>query len=211
MWKIALLSFMGADAAASFPGGASDALASIANVIQGATSSASYKGKKSGDAAAIANAVSSGTKKLSEAVASEMNLAALRSDAFVLTHLQLRKQLHVGGCSRDYSIGCPVGFVDNGSTCSPSSDYTGPCGSRNLKSFSTSQKEDFAFKCGVSWPCSGMQSPSYAGCPTGWQSGEGGVCMAPSSYGGICSPTTNFGSFSETEKAQWSAFCGVNW
>ena len=84
----------------------------------------------------IAAAISSGSKKLAEAVASEVSLAQLRNDAYVLAHLQVRKALHVGGCPRNYS-GCPVGFVDDGASCSPGSDYTGPCGANAVNSFTT--------------------------------------------------------------------------
>ena len=153
MWRFLLLAAVSCvEAAPAFPAGASDALSSASSVTQKATSSSAYASTAGGDASAVASAISAGAKRLTEAVASEMSLSQLRADAYVLTLLQVRKALHVGGCARDYS-GCPVGYVDDGAACSPGSDYNGPCGAHALKSFSTSQKEDFAFKCGASWPC----------------------------------------------------------
>lgn len=196
--KIALL--VGCVEAASFPGAAGSAASSIASVLNSANAG------MQDNTAAIAAAVSSGTKKLSEAVANELSLTSLRSDAYILTHLSARRALHVGGCARDYSSACPTNFVEDGGVCVPGDGYSGPCGPQAV-----ANKEDFAFKCGASWPCASFNSPTYSGCPSGWSAGADGSCLAGPGYTGICSPTTNFSGMSDAQKAQWSAFCSVSW
>ena len=210
MWKLVFTAFAVGDAAPVFPGSAAGVVGSIAGTLQAATNSASGRAQSGAEAKAIAAAVAIGSKMLAESVASDLNLAQLRSDAYVLTHLQVRKQLHVGGCPRDFSNTCPVGYAAEGSVCSPKSDYSGPCGSHDVSRFSVSQKEDFSFKCGVSWPCQKVTASTYVSCPTGWTRSESGACLAPSAYQGICSPTTNFSAFTTEQKARWAQMCLEN-
>lgn len=131
---------------------------------------------------------------------------ALKKDSFIAAHLALRRAVHVGGCPRLYE-GCPVGWISSNGSCSPGSGYDGFCGPRNFGTMTKAQKEDFAFKCGSSWPCVDSTSSVSASCPAGWKSTESG-CVAPSSYSGMCSPTTNFNGWSAEAKARWAAMCG---
>jgi CPW-WPC domain-containing protein len=153
MSKFVLLGCIGVAFGASpaFPGGSGGATQAIAGALSSATGSSSYRSKQANEAAAISSAISVGSKSLAEAVASELALDALKKDSFIAAHFALRKQVHVGMCSRSWS-GCPAGWAGT-DVCAPGASYDGFCGARNLASMSTSQKEDFAFRCGVSWPC----------------------------------------------------------
>merc|ERR1712183_136498 len=48
-------------------------------------------------------------------------------------------------------------------------------------------------------------------CPVGWQEGEDGMCMAPSTYTGICSKKQSFVGGSAVEKNEVEATCGICW
>ena len=136
----------------SFPGAAASAASGIASILANAEASSANARSAQNERANIANAVAAGSQRLTEAAASSMNIDALRKDAFILTHLNVRKQVHLGGCARNFA-GCPINFSDDNGTCVPSVSYDGFCGPRNLSGFSVAQKEDFSFRCGVSWPC----------------------------------------------------------
>lgn len=115
----------------------------------------------------------------------------------------------VGGCPRLLE-GCPFGWSENPSgECSPPAAYNGPCAAADLSSYSSSQKEEFALKCGVGWPCRGCKT-NFAGCPLGWQA-VGKLCLAPDTYDGMCSPVMDFRALSGSSLARWSATCGVRW
>lgn len=132
----------------AFPGQSEAASSVIANTINTASAAQDH----SGDSKQLAKAIASGSAKLAGRVASDMNLAALRKDAFIAVHLRVRKMLHNGGCPRNYS-GCPVSFVKSGSGCAPGFSYNGFCGARDFGSMSISEKESWAFRCGASWGC----------------------------------------------------------
>ena len=99
-------------------------------------------------------------------------------------------------------------------------DYSGPCGKSALGSFSAADKEDFAWRCRVSWACEDACVKDFSACPSEcvqrclsfmfvahhdtfnvvrflsstccrWTRSGSGACQAPSDYDGICSPTTS--------------------
>mmetsp|Transcript_19261 Transcript_19261/g.48186 ORF Transcript_19261/g.48186 Transcript_19261/m.48186 type:complete len:213 (-) Transcript_19261:135-773(-) len=188
-----------------FPQGAAAAGQKLAQVLSSATSSSAYK-QSIGDASANESAaVAAGTAALTEAVSSSMALDALKKDAFVAVHLAVRKQLYAGGCAKLYE-GCPVGFDEVAAGCAPSASYGGFCGVRNFSAMNNAAKDDWAWRCGATWPCVSTSASYASACPSGWTSTAAG-CEAPSSYGGICSPTTDFSGFSEEAKAKWAAMC----
>lgn len=45
--------------------------------------------------------------------------------------------------------GCPAGFVKNGSTCSPSAAYTGPCGAQDFSQFNAAMSAAWEKACGA--------------------------------------------------------------
>jgi CPW-WPC domain-containing protein len=130
----------------SFPGSAESASSTISRVLSSAT------GGGKNDGAAVQAAIANGSKSLGARVASDMNLSALRKDAFIAVHMRVRKMLHNGGCPRSFS-GCPIDFAERDGGCHPGSTYDGFCSAQSFNGFSTAQKEDWSFKCGASWPC----------------------------------------------------------
>lgn len=130
-----------------FPGAAAGASTTIAKSLAAAAGAQDRKG----ESALIQKAISQGSAQLATRAASDLNLAALRKDAYIATHFRVRKMLHTGGCPRDFS-GCPVGFAAGGAGCEPTS-YQGFCGARDFSSMSAAQKEDWSFKCGASFAC----------------------------------------------------------
>ena len=138
--------------------------------------------------------------------ASELERAA--NAASVLASVTARKLRFIGGCPRAMR-GCPLGWTGQGGACSPPPDYEGWCGDVDVEQMSASGKEDFAWKCGASWPCVPCVT-HFGGCPEGW-SEKSGLCVAPPGYDGICSPVMDFASFSATRMAEWSAICSARW
>ena len=45
-------------------------------------------------------------------------------------------------------------------------DYSGPCGKSALGSFSAADKEDFAWRCRVSWACEDACVKDFSACPS---------------------------------------------
>ena len=116
---------------------------------------------------------------------------------------------YVGACERDLR-GCPSGWSKTGSgSCSPPSGYDGPCGDVDISGFTPAQKDEFAVSCEAGWPCASCIT-DFSSCPTGW-SPVGRLCVAPDAYDGVCSPVVDFGDFERSDKAVWSASCGVRW
>lgn len=48
---------------------------------------------------------------------------------------------------------------------------------------------------------------NYDACPNGYDMARSGEC-SPSSYSGLCNASTDFSSFTETEKAEAESICG---
>lgn len=122
--------------------------------------------------------------------------------AFAAVSEKALKLIYVGGCPRDFS-GCPMGWSESAGVCTPPSDYAGPCAAGTI-----SDKEEFAWKCRASWPCSSC-TRDYGGCPAGWTMVDG-LCTAPSDYLGDCSTAMDFSPFSEKKKAEIAAMCGYS-
>ena len=93
--------------------------------------------------------------------------------------------------------------------CNPPASYNGPCSAVSVGG-DAAAKEKIAVQCEAGWPCENSAPLNFSGCPRGWTASAGGLCTAPSSYDGICGHTTNFSSFSKTEKAKW-AMCSAQW
>ena len=116
---------------------------------------------------------------------------------------------YVGGCPRVLD-GCPYGWAASASgECTPPAAYNGPCVATSLSALTAPQKEEFALKCGVGWPCRDCRT-NFAGCPLGWQA-VGKLCVAPGSYDGMCSPVMEFGVLRGDDLARWAAICNARW
>jgi len=134
----------------------------------------------------------------------------LEEAAYIAVRQRLVKLIHVGGCPRDMS-GCPSEWVETpGHMCEPPPNYVGRCGTTDLSKYSSSAKEEFAWKCRASWPCAASCERDFDGCPQDWDNFDG-LCIAPLSYDGMCSPAMVFKTFSTTKKGEWAATCGSSW
>jgi len=133
--------------------------------------------------------------------------------AFAKVHLRVQHQIFLGGCPRTFE-GCPQGWqLDGSSTCQTPADYDGNCAAFRLLDFSSraaKDKEEFALKCRLTWPCEDACAKDFASCPDQWTNIEG-LCLAPKSYAGMCSPATDFSAFSSTQKIQWAELCDAPW
>merc|ERR1711920_722835 len=142
-----------------------------------------------------------------------MGAGDLRKVAYTKVHLRLLKQIYIGGCPRTYE-GCPSGWDHSEGTCVPPPHYDGLCSSFNeslIRTRPLEAREATAWKCRMSWPCSGHCSRDFHGCPVSWTDMGRGLCIAPETYRGICSPATDFAELSASQKAVWAERCDATW
>merc|ERR1712050_798782 len=91
-------------------------------------------------------------------------------------------------CVRDYSLSCPVGWVDLGGgrcarntaadtdDCPDMMDYGG---------LTPTEKQARASRCNTEFACIGAYEPDYGqSCPDGWTLDLDKQCVAPTSYDG---------------------------
>lgn len=162
------------------------------------------------DAEALAHLKSEGLAAMAEDLAYDERSNHLATVAFAMVQTRVLKSEYVGGCSRDMS-GCPTLWADQGNgLCEPPEDYDGFCVAMDVGGLDGEQKEEFAWKCQASWPCAQSCKLDFETCPETWEN-MNGLCLAPSSYDGICSPAMVFSSFTQTQKAEWAATCGTRW
>jgi len=154
-----------------------------------------------------------GADNLEESLLDEAAHRDLSQIAYSKVHARLLRQLYAGGCPRTYKD-CPQSWVMNASLmCQPPSDYEGLCASFSLAEFDRYQvmdKESFAWKCRLSWPCISSCPKNFQSCPESWQNVEG-LCVAPLTYTGICSPAIGFAHFTVNQKVEWSTLCDAPW
>lgn len=186
-----------------FPGGADAVIGDVVDRVSRA------EGDSAGESAALAHLKEKGVASLSAAVAQDAMDDLVFEHVRALVATKLAKQLHIGGCPRNYG-GCPVGWLTSGDACAPPDDYDGLCAAVNADTFSDAEKEAFAWKCKASWPCKAACKLDFSGCPQQWAD-DGGLCVAPASYDGMCSPAMQFASLSAHDKAKWASVCNARW
>ena len=186
-----------------FPGGADAVIGDVVARV------ARAEGDSAGDAAALEQLKEQGVASLAAALAQDALDDQTSEYVRALVGTKLAKQMYIGGCPRDYA-GCPVGWLTSGSACMPPEDYDGLCTAVGSEALSDDEKEAFAWKCKASWPCKAACKLDFSGCPQQWTHG-GGLCMAPPSYDGMCSPAMQFASFAAHDKAKWASVCNARW
>merc|ERR1719189_417780 len=186
-----------------FPAGVQDILRSITQQQSG------MDGATGNEAGAVEHLVQHSAAQLEESLVDSMTDQALRQVAYAKVHERLLKYVYVGGCQRTYR-GCPLDWsLDSSGRCQPPTEYGGLCGPLNLKhsdALEISEKESLAWRCRLSWPCEHACQKDLTSCPLGWENVEG-LCLAPSSYSGICSPATDFSRFAKGQRGDWSILC----
>ena len=185
-----------------FPGGSASVASKIAAAVKQAASSVT--GGASGN---LQSVVAAGKAQLLEDATTSMRNEQIATDAYLLVHANLMRELNVGGCPREYAA-CPSGWGFEGQICVPPAEYAGFCGATDLNGLDAAKKEQFAQMCEAPFPCQDTCAPNFSVCPAGWRA-EGGNCIAPSGYSGICSSTTSLSALSEAAKASWAAMCGA--
>lgn len=117
-------------------------------------------------------------------------------------------------CVRDYSLPCPMNWVDagDGGTCLAPDAYAGPCGeSTDYRGLSAHEKMLAASRCGAAFPCVGGCAPDYsAACPVGWSEASG-VCEAPADYSGPCIGKKGLANVNAIGKTTFATSCAVHW
>ena len=117
-------------------------------------------------------------------------------------------------CVRDYSVPCPVDWVDvgDGGTCLAPNAYVGPCGdSIDYRGLSVHEKMLTAFRCGAAFPCVDSCTPDYSAvCPVGWSESVSG-CEAPADYTGPCVGKRSLALVNALGKAMFANMCAVQW
>ena len=162
------------------------------------------------DSEAVANLKKQALVEISKDLADDEQSTLLETFAFAMVQARVLKLAYVGGCPRDMS-GCPTSWADQGSgVCDPPEDYDGLCTTIDVKGLSQEQREDFAWKCKASWPCALSCKLDFGTCPNEWNNVDG-LCLAPSTYDGKCSPAMLFSSFTSQQKAEWAAMCSARW
>ena len=201
------LSFCGAGAAEpgpAFPDGVAELLADMRDRIS--TASAEH----GDDSEAVAKLENEAVVDIAQDLAYDEQSNRLETTAFAMVHERVLKLAYVGGCPRDMS-GCPTSWADQSDgVCEPPEDYDGLCSAIDVRGLNHEQKEDFAWKCRASWPCAPSCKLDFATCPDSWDNLDG-LCLAPSTYDGTCSPAMLFASFTSQQKAEWASRCSARW
>merc|ERR1712232_30159 len=162
-----------------------------------------------GEAAAVEKMVSAARKELATSLEKEGLREELHEAAASAATLAVKRYVYLGGCPRDFSAACPLGWTaGSGVTCDPPASYTGPCGAMSFKSLGQNALEDAVLKCRVNFPCAAPCDHSFAACPEGW-SEQAGLCIAGGDYDGLCSPVADLREAGDEGKAAWAARCSA--
>ncbi|KAK1445114.1 hypothetical protein BgAZ_110200 [Babesia gibsoni] len=136
-------------------------------------------------------------------------------DLLALTSEHLKRHWYTGQCRRDYSPKCPNGWnwAEDENACIAPQDYQGPCNNRkNFTDLKAHEREEYAWKCQVSWPCVGdLPIDESILCPLEWVKISNKLCLAPNDYDGICPPISDFNGMSLLEKTAYEQMCSVKW
>lgn len=173
------------------------------------------------EAASVDAMVTAARKELAASLEKEGLREELDEAVAKAATLAVKRYVYLGGCPRDFSATCPLGWTaGSGDTCAPPASYGGACGSMSFKGLGQSELEAAVLKCSVNFPCA---SPStsvslsthaapcdrgFAACPEGWEV-QNGLCVAAGSYDGLCSPVADLRDVGDEGKASWAARCNV--
>ncbi|CRH00837.1 CPW-WPC family protein, putative [Plasmodium relictum] len=139
----------------------------------------------------------------------------LDNEIFRIIQERLKKLWYIGKCRRDYSSVCPLGWrisTYDENLCIPPDTYEGLCRSIDFSNSSNTDKELFAWKCEVEWPCVNSPKLKVMGkCPLRWTSVGNNLCVAPEDYVGKCPPAINLSNYDYEMRVRWANECNVEW
>ncbi|EUD68613.1 hypothetical protein C922_01012 [Plasmodium inui San Antonio 1] len=123
----------------------------------------------------------------------------LDEEIFRIIQERVKKLWYIGRCRRDYSGVCPLGWKVSAydeNLCIPPEPYEGPCRSIDFSNSTNVDKELFAWKCEVEWPCTNPPKLRVMEkCPFRWTLVGSSLCIAPEDYIGRCSPAMDFANY----------------
>ncbi|ANQ08924.1 Uncharacterized protein PCOAH_00033800 [Plasmodium coatneyi] len=139
----------------------------------------------------------------------------LDEEIFRIIQERLKKLWYIGSCRRDYSGVCPLGWKVSAydeNLCIPPETYEGPCRSIDFSNSTNVDKELFAWKCEVEWPCTNPPKLRVMEkCPFRWTLVGSNLCIAPEDYIGRCSPAMDFANYDYETRVRWATECNVQW
>ena len=159
-----------------------------------------------------------------------------------LIDARLNTFVYTGLCRRNYTNPCPSGWTETGPPepeakegeeeqpkdrtqlpiqCSVEAvDAENPnpaCETYNITAdtvFTPSDKEAFALKCKVQWPCAACRR-DFSGCPENFENVDpniDGLCKPKRTYVGPCVEAVDVRKTQDTvTKARWAAGCYTSW
>ena len=195
-----------------FPGNSRQAVEKVQGILDSVTRSGSNeKGTATGsgsERAVLDQLIARGKQTLVEQLLAEKQQESAAAHSYIAVKKSALKSKTLGGCARFFEV-CPSGYSDQGSYCVNNGE--GFCGTFD-KSWSNEKKAEFAWRCNADFACQSQCKTNYGvSCPETWSKSASGACIAPSSYNGICSPSTNFDEFDGEGKASWAALCDASW
>eukprot|EP00375_Theileria_parva_P001778 XP_764453.1 hypothetical protein [Theileria parva strain Muguga] len=123
----------------------------------------------------------------------------------------LKRFWYTGQCKRNYTLECPKSWVKVENGCKAPENYSGDCDDlRDFSNMKPEEKEDFAWRCQVEWPCiNEMPIDEGFECPFEWAPISDSLCLAPKTYDGICSPIIDMSTVDISKKAFYEWKCNV--
>lgn len=115
---------------------------------------------------------------------------------------------------RDYSATCPQSWEDNGGGfCSAPAGFQTKCATLyDFAEMEVNAKQELATTCGFTWPCKIECAQDYTkSCPEDWTEVpmSPGLCVAPTTYAGICSYSVNTSAMTLGQKQAFARKCGA--
>lgn len=136
----------------------------------------------------------------------------------------------IGACAQNAAAACPFAWrQDANNDCLAPSGYAGPCvGRKNFQSMKQSERQLWAAKCDVVWPCRKASAAAESvqvtvsnsidadcnqdfgkACPAGFME-EGSSCTAPAGFAGRCGSSVP-STYDASEKAVYAEACKTPW
>lgn len=194
----------------------SPSTASLADTMQKIASSVRAAVPPADNSLAINAMTNEGLSEADDQVGSATGQTLLQRIVETLVNSRLDILFYTGGCHRNYTSGCPLGWTEDPETrlCTPASDTGSPeCASFDLNRIEAAPK--FAVKCKAQWPCVSCLR-DFTACPYHWEpvDDEKSTCQPMREYVGPCKEKvlfskTNFPT--NLDKAKWAAICYAEW
>lgn len=139
----------------------------------------------------------------------------LDKELFKIIQERLKKLWYIGKCRRNYSSLCPIDWKRSAydeNLCIPPETYEGQCRSIDFSNTTEEEKENFAWRCEVEWPCvSAPKLKPMGKCPLRWTNVGKDLCIAPEDYVGECPPAIDFSKFDFEMRVRLATQCNFEW